>query len=451
MRKRQLLPLTLITMLAAFQGMAQEKWDLKKCVEYAVTNNISIKQAILDSKVAEVNLKQSRMGQLPTLGFNSGQQWGFGRTRDFATQEIVTQNSFGSSYGLQTGVTLFNWFSSRYNTKGSALEVEATREDVNALRYNTSLSVAAAYLDALLAIEQRRVADVQLELTKSQLENTRKLVEAGSLPELSAAELEAQVARDTSAVVSAYGAVNTSILQLKALMNLDVATPFELAVPPVDQIPLDPIGELQPDLVYNIAVDNQPSQKSNKLRLQSVEYYTKAAKASLWPTISASGGISTQYFSLYRQMNSSGQIEKVPYMDQLSENIAENIGIGINIPLFQGYALKGNYQKAVLNTKNIALQLEQVNFNLKRDIYQAYVDATTALEKYNAQKKAVETSQKTYEFSKKRYEVGLLNTIDLIIAQNNFSSAKINLLSAQFEYVFKMKVLEFYKGQGLKL
>lgn len=438
-------------MLAAFQGMAQEKWDLKKCVDYAVANNISIKQAQLDIKVAEVNLKQSRMGQLPTLGFNSGQQWGFGRTRDFATQEIVTQNSFGSSYGLQSGVTLFNWFSNRYNTKGTALEVEATREDVNALRYNTSLSVAAAYLDALLAVEQRRVADVQLELTKSQLDNTRKLVEAGSLPELSAAELEAQVARDTSAVVTAYGAVNTAILQLKALMNLDVATPFELAVPPVDQIPLDPISELQPDLVYNIAVNNQPSQKSNKLRLQSAEYYVKANKAMQWPTISASGGISTQYFSLYRQMNASGQIEKVPYMDQLSENIAESIGIGINIPLFQGYTFRGNYQKSVLNTKNVALQLEQINFNLKRDIYQAYVDATTALEKYNAQKKAVETSQKTYEFSKKRYEVGLLNTIDLIIAQNNFSSAKINLLSAQFEYVFKMKVLEFYKGQGLKL
>lgn len=438
-------------MLVAFQGMAQEKWDLRKCVEYALANNISIKQAIIQKQTAEITLKQSRMGQLPTLAFTSGQQFGFGRTRDFVTQEIVTSNSFFSSYNLQTGATLFNWFSNRYTTKGNALQAEAAGEDANQVRFDVSLNVAAAYLDALLAIEQRRVADVQLALTKAQVENTRKLVEAGSVPGLNLSELEAQAARDTSAVVNAYTAVTTAVFQLKSLLNLDVAAPFELAAPPVEQIPLEPIGELQPDVVYSLASGNQPSQKSNMLKLEAAGYFAKAAHAGMYPTISVGGSVSTQYNSLFRTRNASNQIIKVPYFDQLNQNIAQGAGFNINVPIFQGYSLKGAYQKANLNTKNIALQMEQANYDLKRNIYQAYVDATAALEKFNAQKKAVETSQQSYDFSKKRYEVGLLNTIDLIISQNNLSSAKINLLSAQFEYVFKMKVLEFYKGQGLKL
>lgn len=423
------------------------KWDLRRCVEFAVQNNISVKQEDIQRRIADVQQKQAEMGQYPTLGFNNGNQLGFGRTRDFVTQNIVTQNNFGSNFSVQSSVTLFNWFSTKYQVKSAQVSADAAKTSVEKLKNDISLNVAAGYLQLLMSIEQKKVAEVQAEQTLKQLQNAKRLVEAGSQPELTAAELEAQLARDSAAIVSAEGLVRTNKLNLKALMNLDAAVAFEVEAPPVDRIPVQPIASLQPDLVYDLALLNLPQQKLNDLRIKSLDYQVKSAKGAMMPTIGLNAGVSTQYFSLYRLPSGT----KVQYFSQLQENIAQSIGFGINVPIFQGYNLKGNYVRAGLNLENAKLVKEQDNFNLKRDIYQAYTDAITAMESYNAQKKTVETAQKSYDFSSKRFELGLLNTIDLIISQNNLSRAKIDLVAAQFDYVFKMKVLEFYKGMGLTL
>jgi outer membrane protein len=144
-------------------------------------------------------------------------------------------------------------------------------------------------------------------------------------------------------------------------------------------------------------------------------------------------------------------VGKFPYFSQLNQNFRQSIGLGVTVPIFNGGILRTNWKRAKLNVEQAELAQEQNSFVLKQDIYTAYNDAVAAMQKFNASRKAVQTAQKAYDFAVKRYEVGLLSTYELITTQTALAQAKSNLLAAQYDYVFKMKLLEFYKGQGLKL
>jgi len=329
-------------------------------------------------------------------------------------------------------------------------------------------------------MEQEKIAGVQLQQSQAQLSNTRKLVDAGSLPELNAAELEAQVARDSATVISAKGAVTQNILNLKAYLAVDAASPFEIDTPPVDKIPVDKISDLQPDNVYASALANMPLQKLNTFRLKAAEKNSAAAKAGLYPTISIFGSLGSRYANAFnvpeyqRTFAPTGlladagsgvfydvlgpQTTKVrigtqksdAFFTQLNQNFNQSVGLSINVPIFNAYNARTNYERSKITIRNQQLQKELDDQTLKQDIYQAYNAALVALEKFNAGKKTLATAERTLDFAQKRYAVGMMGTFELITNQNNVFSARLQNALNQFDYVFKMKVLEFYKGQGLK-
>jgi outer membrane protein len=319
------------------------------------------------------------------------------------------------------------------------------------------------------------------------LGNVKKQVDAGSLPELNLAEMEAQLANDSSTLITAQANYTLSILQLKALLNIDADKPFDVEIPPVELIPVEPLAELDPAAVYLLATTNLPQQKINELNLQAAIKNVAAAKGSMYPSLSLFGGLDSRYSNAQKLRVKSfvedfvnigavthngnpvlvgGQpylvttlkpqtiatgFSKNTYFRQLSDNFSQSVGLVLNIPIFNGGTARTNWKKAKLNVTDVELQNELDAKTLKQDIYQAHANAVASLQKFNAAGKSVETSQKAYDFAKKRFDVGLLNTIDLITNQNNLFRAKINKVSAQADYVFKMKLLEFYKGQGLKL
>jgi outer membrane protein len=375
-------------------------------------------------------------------------------------------------------VDLFNWFSKQNTIAGDRYASEAARAAVEKLKNDISLNIASAYLQALLAKEQINASKLQISLTSSQLGNTQKLVNAGSLPELNLAELEAQLATDSSTLITAEGTETQSILLIKSLLQLDAGVAFDIDAPPVDMIPIEPIGELQPEVVYQLALKNLPQQQVSKFNLQAAEKYADAAKGAMYPTLSMGASLASSYSSLKgneRTSNipiafdtsnrvivlSTGDKVGFPiypsrsftkaYGTQLSDNFRNSIGISLNVPIFNGRQARTNWQKQKLQVQNLSLQQDLNNMTLKQDIYKAYTDAITSLQKFNASAKRVASAQKAYDFAQKRYDVGLLNTIDLLTNQNNLFRARIDRLSAQFDYVFKMKLLEFYRGQGLKL
>jgi len=468
-----------IFLLATTTGFSQaqsDKWDLQRSVEYALKNNISVRQADLQARFSELVLKQNRAGQYPNLNLNSSVGYNFGRSENPTTGVIVDNNFLNAGIQMQSQVTVFNWFNQKHTIASSRHTWEADKEQVKKIQEDIALNVAVAYLQILLSREQVNIAKVQIQQTLAQLDITRKRVDAGSLPELNAAELEAQVARDSAAYVTAESTVQTYILQMKALLNLDAAQPYDVVVPPVDIIPIEPLAELQPEAVFASALANLPQQKVNQLRLLAAQRNVDAMKATLYPTVSAFGGLSsnyvntklpqgtqvitstnafvdvagTNYFVQAPSFVQTGE-RTTPLGKQLSNNFAQNIGIGLSIPIFNGRVARTSWDRSKLQVKQWELTNEQDTMTLKQDIYQAYNDAMTALQKFSANKKAVETSQKAYDFAQKRYEALLLSTLELLTSQNNLQRAKIDMLYTQYDYIFKMKLLEFYRGQGLKL
>ncbi len=467
-----------VALLTFTYSFAQEKWDLQKCVQYALENNITVRQADLQTRFAQLDLQQSKWSQLPFANFSSSVGYSSGRNQDPTTFGLITTGYTFNNTTLQASVDLFNWFSKKNTTAARDLDLQATKEGLEKAKNDVALNVAVAYLQVLLAREQVSLAHSKIGESQSQLESTRKQVDAGKLPELDAVNLESVLASDSSALVSAQTNADKLLLQMEVLLNLDPAKPFDIETPPVDFIPLESLADLQPAAVYNLATVNMPQQKVDELNLLAARKYVKAAKGAMYPTFSLFGSIGSSYNNRAREIKSSSLVNvpiglvtvsgvdyqvfpnmpltnykygNVTYFDQLNQNFRQSIGINVSVPILNGGNLRTAWERSKLNVKQVELQKEQNAYTLKQDIYNAYNDAVAALQKFNADTKTVESSQKAYDYASKRYDLGLLSTYDLVTLQTNVATAKSQRLYSQYDYVFKMKLLEFYKGLGLKL
>lgn len=453
---------------------------MQQCVEYAIQNNISVKQADVQARIDKLTLGQSKLALYPNASFQSNQGYRLGRSIDPTQNQFTTSSMLFSNPNLNVDAEIFNWFRKRNTIEANKYLAEAGGAKLEKARNDIALNVANAYLAALLTKEQINVAQVQLDQTRVQVVNIERQVKAGALPELNLAEMQTQLANDSAAFITAKANYSLSLLQLQALLNLDAAEPFDIASPPVEDIPLEPLGELEPATVYASALENLPQQKINALNVMAAEKNVRVARASMYPSIYAFGGLGSSFSSLQKVIPTSyeqkilqiGSVtingtthpvlsawpqdipiatKKGTYFNQLANNFGQNIGVGINVPIFNAGTARTNWKKAQLNVESQQLLKEQDSRTLKQDIYQAHTNAVAALEKFNASKIALQSAEKAYEFATKRFQVGLLKPLDLIINQNNLLRTKINMLSAQYDYVFKMKLLEFYKGKGLKL
>jgi outer membrane protein len=468
----------LLGMLLALSAWAQDQWDLRRCVDYALANNISVKQQDVQARLARINYEQSKLSQYPSLNLQSNLGYNFGRSINIATNQFTDVSFFSNNISLQTDVDVFNFFSKQNGIAAYRLYGDAALALTEKVKNDIALNVALSYLQVLLARQQVEVLRVKQAQTAAQLAVTRKQVNAGALPELNAAQLEAQLAQDSANVVNAKTSEIQTLYALKALLALDAAAPFDVVTPPVELIPVEPISELQPALVYAAALQNLPQQRYNSLRVQGAEKEVASARGAMYPRFSLGAGIQTRYASTQQQAELLGfnsgfapigvvqgtndtvlapfkepnyRTFRSPYFTQLNNNLSKFVGLTVTAPIFNGGQARSAWKRAKLNVQTLSLQQQQDSLTLKQDIYKAYADAVNALEKFNAATKTLEATQKTFDFASKRYNIGLLSTYDLLVSQSNLFSARLQRISAQFEYVFRMKLLEFYKGQGLKL
>ncbi len=464
-------------------SIAQQKWNLKTIVEYAMTNNISVKQAGVQAKISTITYNQSKLSQYPNANFNSSSSINSGNNQDPTTFARITQTYLNAGFQLQSSADIFNFYSKQNTIAANEFEAKAANASVEKIKNDIALTAANAYLQILLYKQQEEIAKVQIVQTQAQLTITRKQVNAGALPELNATQIEAQLAQDSVNYITTKGNTAQAILTLKSYLNIDAAAPFEVDTPPVEKIPVEPILSLQPDYVYDLALKNLPQQRVNDFKMKAAEKNVKAAKAGLYPTLSAFGSLGSSYiasksaaygytFNGYKPNGEKVNISGTDYLinapdfslvktndynktgnffGQINDNLTKSIGVSLKVPIFNGSSAKSNYERSKLNILTQELQKEQDNQKLKQDIYQAYNNALIAYEKFNASKKAVDINELNLNYASKRFNVGMLGTLDLITTQNNLLRSKLQYVQSQFDYVFKMKVLEFYKGMGLKL
>ncbi len=478
----------LLTTAMPFLLHAQDKWDLRRCIEYALKNNVSVRQADIQARISALQYKQAKYNQLPNLGFTAGLATQFGRSVDptkytYTNSQLLYQNN-----QLQGQMTLYNFGQLKNSRDAAMFSAQAALKDVERAGNDISVNVATYYLQVLSAREQIGINQVQVTQTQSQLDDTRKRVEAGALPELNLAQLESQMSTDSAALITAQQTFDQNVLQLKAVLNIDAGAPFEVDTPPVEKIPLESIADLQPDVVYLLAMQNQPLQKVDSLKIRSAEKTILANRALMYPRLSLSYSLQSSFSNplktqdlaaatvtgitptgSYIELNSTKYPVLQPIIDapykrksfsqwwdgygtQMNNNFQQYVGVNISVPIFNStnnYRI--NMEQSKLTLRNLQLQKEQDDITLKQNIYLAYTNATAAMKKFNAGEKSVTYAQIAYDYARKRYDVGLLSTIDLLTTQNNLLKAKMQQLSNQYEYVFRMKLLEFYKGQGLKL
>jgi len=460
-------------------------WDLKRCVEYGMNNNISVRQAKIQADQSEINYQQSNLQRIPSLSYGLTHGFSFGRTLDRTTNVFTSRSAMFQQMSISTNVLLYNFNSLKNTEAANKFSLEADKAAVDKARNDIGLNIAQLYLRALLSYEQVEISKIVLDQTKAQYFNTRKLVDAGSLPELNAAELEATVARDSATVVQAISQAELDKLGLKALLNLPADQDFELVIPEIDKIPVDDLLSIQPEDVYQLALNSQPQIKLNDLRRLASEKNLLAAKGQMKPTITAFGQLASNFNQFLMKSagvsvngeNITGAYIKqgttqIPvyapnvdvnfvnrkfgefwngYGQQLRDQFGQGVGVSINVPIFNGSQARSNMKRAMLDVKKRDLTIERDKLQLKQDVYTAYYSASGSFQTFVAREKAMVTAQRSFDLASRRFELGVMQTIEWLTNQNNLTRAKIDKALAQYEYIFRMKVLEFYKGQGLRL
>lgn len=443
--------LTIVFSFSNNSAKAQDEWTLERCINYAIENNIQLKQSALQVESAKYDKTQSLAQMFPNLNASTGFNTNFGRNIDPGTNQFVNEQVQSNNFRVGSNVTLFNGLRLLNTFKQSQLDLLAAEYDLEGLSNDISMNISTAFMQVMFNEELLYVAEEQVTIASEQLERTRKLVEAGSLPEGNLFDVEAQLATNELQVINAENALSASLLALKQMLNLPASESFRIKRPDVD-IPIDGLEGKTVGTVYDHALNNWPQIKSRETNLESARKSEKIAFATYTPTLSANASVSTFYSSAFEDVEFvNGEIVRTPvlYGDQLDRNLSESIGLNLSIPIFNGLSSRTSVKQARLGRINAELLLQDQKNQLYSSVQQAYNDAMAAKRQFDASDKSLKATERAFEYAEQRYEVGMMNSLEFNTASNNLARVRSELLRAKYDYIFKMKVLDFYQGKPI--
>ena len=472
---KKLIALVAFTLTLGLSASAQRLLSLSDCVQIAEENTLTLKQAKITIENAEIGLKEAKMSRLPRVNGSVGAGLQFGRTIDPTTNDFGTSEIGYNSISLNGGMNVFNGGRINSSIRQGRYDLEAARYAGEDIYNNLGLTLASVFLQIMLAEDQLENAKRQVRGIEEQYEQSQKLAEAGVIPVNDLLDIEAQLALNRQNVFVAEGNLEVSRLTLVQLLELDANEQIKLIRPEVELPTIDPMS-FSLEQIYQTALGSQASIKANDFRLRSAEENIAQARSLGLPQLSLFGGLSTNWSSLgvtiegYQDVlvpleiyDGNGQSlgfsigQQVPiladqlYMDQLNQNFGQNVGVSLSIPIFNGLTTKYSVQRARLGAKNQKLVNNQQRQQLKTDVQSALIQARTAKLAYYAAEKSTEAAQMAYENAEKRFTLGTINTLELNTSRNLRDRAELDLLNAKYQYIFNMKVLDFYMGKGLTL
>jgi outer membrane protein len=431
------------------QAQTDAEWTLERCISFAIENNIQIKQSALQQESARLDKTQALAQMFPNLNASGGFNMNFGRNIDPGTNAFVNEQVNSNNWRLGSNVTLFNGLRLLNSFKQSQLDLIAAEYDVQGLGNDISMNIATAFMQVMFNEELLLVAQEQFDITSEQLARTVKLVDAGSLPEGMAFDVEAQLASNELQVINMENALSASVLALKQMLNLPASESFRIKRPDSD-VPMEELGATTVGTVYDHALNNWPQIKARETRLESARKSEQIAFASYTPTLSANGSVSTFFSSSFQDIDFT-TFERTPiaYGDQMERNLSESVGLSLSVPIFNGLQSRTAVKKARLGRMNAELQLQDQKNQLYSSVQQAYNDAQAAKRQYDASDKSVNATEKAFEYAEQRYKVGMMNALEFNTSSNNMTRSQSELLRSKYDYIFKMKVLDFYQGKPI--
>ncbi|MEL7529721.1 MAG: TolC family protein [Bacteroidota bacterium] len=432
----------LLLLVMPAQSQNDNLWDLQKCLDYAANNNLRLQQAGLNVRSAELSLNQAQDNRLPNANAFISARNSFGFSIDPVTDQFTTQGIFSLSPSLSSNVTIYNGFRLKNLIRQSEVDLLASQSDLDNNKNSLVLNIATAYLQVLSDYETLESARIQLTSTKEQRDRTAKLVRAGSLAQADLLQLESQIATQERTLVNAENSLDISYLNLRSIMNLPADEVFEVERPELAAPTETDLPGLQE--IINYAQNTQPSVEAADLRIRSAQINQAIAQAGKLPSLSAGAGVGTGY--------TSGLVingEPVSVADQFSRQFGGNIGLSLNVPIYNRGQNETNIQQAKIGIENAQLNADIVRQDLQVTIQQSYVDVENAYSSYQSIERQIEALDLTFKNTEKQFNLGLVNSVDYLIAQNNLNQARFDLVRTKYIYFFRRKVLDFYMGKPI--
>ncbi|NRB84609.1 MAG: TolC family protein [Winogradskyella sp.] len=465
----------LLLLFGVFAQAQNKKWTLKECVQYALDNNISIKQSELDVELAEVEKLTAKGNFIPSLNAGAGISENTGLSFNPITNNAQTTTFLSASGNINISYTIFDGLRNIRQLQRADISRLASQYRLDKMEDDISLFVANGYLTVLLNKANLEVLKSQNQVTKEQIGQTQELVDAGSLPRGDLLEIKATDASEQQQIINAENNVQISLINLAQLLLIKDYENFDIEDEGYNIVD-DGVSERDVSEIIASAKENRSEIKIAEQNVELAEIDLKIAKGANLPTLSAFFGYNTRYAnspSFIQQVDPDnptitqqiGVVEDTgqsvvgtipntfpvevgadPLVDQLYENDGIGYGLQLNIPIFNGFNTKGNIQRSRVSLERSKFQLEQAELDLESTVYQAFVDAKGALKSYESAQLALESQELAYDYAKERYDVGLTNAFDFSQSKLRYDNASINLNRAKYDYIFKLKVLELYFG-----
>ena len=463
--------LSLLIFCLAMNVSAQSPWDLEQCITYAKNHNISLKQTNLNNQINLNNAEQSKAGVLPSLNAAANHQYNFGQTIDRYTNSFVkSQAVLSQNFYLSSSVVLWSGMSQYNNIKANEYNYLSGVERLKQQENDLSLSVANAYIGLIFSEEILKITQHQYQITKEQLDRTQKLVAAGSQAKSVEYDILAQLANEEVNVTTAENNYQLSLLTLKQLMNFDSVANFNIARPDIN-VQEGMLLENNITGIYETALKNQPSIKSSEYTILSAERYLRAGRGRISPTLTFNASMGTGTSGLAKKVvgyqdqqqvlqTSVGNIfyntqapilVNTPFSEQFKNNANKSIGFTFSMPLFNGLQTTTNVKNAKLNALNARFGMDLAKQNLYKSIAQAHANAKAALNKFRSMEASVKAANESFFYAQQKFNAGVISSFEYNSAKNRLFAAESNLMQAKYDYVFKLKVIDYYLGKPLGL
>jgi outer membrane protein len=454
MRKINYLSIAFIFLLG-FSTQAQtttqaKAWTLEECVNYAIKNNISIKETELDTVSANINRKGAIGSFLPTLNSNASHSWNIGLNTDPVTNVKRNQTTQYTSIGAGLGFDIYKGMQNQNTLRKANLSIVASKYQLVKMKEDIALNVANAYLQVLFNKENLKVQQEQLAINEKQFKRSEELVKAGSIPRGDLLDVKATVASNKQNVITAENALLISKLSLAQLLQLKEFWDFDV-IDATNAKDENNIMSIKPIDIYQKAKENRTELKIAKTNLEIAEKNVAIARGGFQPTLQGFYNFNTQIsYADVVAFDGNGNIigtkNAASFSDQFKNNKGQSFGAQLSIPIFNGYSARNNVERFKVDLEKSKIALEKADLDLQRNVYTAFTDAKGALNAHESSIVALEARDEAYNYAKEKYAVGLMNSFDFNQSQTLLTNAQSEVLRTKYDYVFKIKILEFYFG-----
>jgi outer membrane protein len=434
-------------MLAVTVVSAQKQWTLQDCIDYALTNNITLKKSQLQKESATEDLKGAKAALLPSVNASTNQSLGYQPWKNSGISTVtngvvntkVDKTSYNGSYSVNGQWTVWNGGRNTNTVKLDRLAEQEAELSLQETANNIQERIAQIYAQILYLDESVKVGEQTLETSKKNEERGQEMVNVGKMSKADLAQLTSQRANDEYGIVETRSQLLIYKLQLKQLLEITDETPFDVAIPEIsDERILAAIPPLQS--VYEQALLNRPEIERSQLAVKSSDVSLSIAKAGWMPNINLQGGVTT----------STNSLSSIGWGSQIKNNVNTSLGVGVSVPITDGRSTKTAVNKAKIQQLQAALDLQDQQKTLYSNIQQFWLNATTNQEKYKAAQSSVESAKQSYELLSEQFRLGLKNIVELLTGKNNLLQAEQNQLQSKYQTIYNKQMLDFYQGGEIK-